>query len=285
VTRTISSVGAAREFAISQSVVQAASMAEDFDVILEAGQKMVAVMGSSLRRVGIAEATRLLQVRGLKVSSYHAGMRLLELDETEADKTIDAALQAAVAIGAPVVTMSPGPKGNRKTAEADQLYIARLKRAAGLAKDLGVVIGVEPIHPFLCPIGYVHSLRHGAEIVAHVPNCSLVFDTVHLFWDWTLFDDIKQYAGMIGLVHLGQLSGRHLANKQWYRAPLQDGFIDLASILHALDEAGYRGRYEQENLLPGPLSRVERLAAINADAMWFLNVWKSGSAAQTESAD
>ena len=278
-TTTISSVVAAREFAVSQSVVQAASMAEDFDVIQEAGQKLVAVMGSSLRQVGTAEATRLLQVRGLKVSSYHAGMNLVELDETEANKTIDAALQAAVAIGAPVVSMSAGPKGNRNTTEADQVYLARLKRAASLARDLGVVIGVEPIHPFLCAHGYVHSLRHGAEIVAGIPNCALVFDTAHLFWDRTLFDDIKQYAGMIGLVQLGQLSSKHLANKQWQRAPLQDGFIDLAPILHALDEAGYRGRYEQENVLPGPLSRMECLAAIRADALWFMNVWKSGSAA------
>jgi len=258
---------------ISQSVMRGRDMAEDLDRLVEAGETKVAPMASSLRLIGAEAAARLIRERGLTSSSYHAGLRILDLDDAAADQAIRAAIVDAAAVGAPSVSVSAGGAGGRKPSEADEIYVARLRRAAPLARELGVRFGVEPLHPLLCENGYIHSLRHGAEVAAQVEGCQVVLDTAHLFWDRELYADIERHVGLIGLIQLGQLSRPDLAEKRWVRAPLHDGAVPMADILHALHAAGYRGDYEHENLLAGDMSREARVASVRADAQWFRALW------------
>lgn len=260
-------------YSISQSIVRGDSTASDFDIVCEVGQGMVAVTGEALRRTGREETARLLKARSLKVSSYHAGLRILELGDIEADAAIGAAIRDAAAIGAALVSVSPGPKGANTWTQADKIYVARLLRAAPLARELDVRLGVEPLHPFLCANGYINTLRHGAEIVDRAPHSSLILDTAHVFWDREVFTDIERCGGSIGLVQLGQISLQQLLEKRWARAPFDDGAAPLSEILRAVHEAGYRGAYEDENLLPNAMSRAETVAHLSAAARWFRALW------------
>jgi sugar phosphate isomerase/epimerase len=258
---------------ISQSIMRGKDMADDLDRLIEASGKMTALMGASLRPVGPETAARLMKERGLRSSSYHAGLRILELDDAAADQAIRTAILHGVAVGAPVVAVSGGRAGERKSAEADQVYIERLRRAAPLARERGVQLGIEPLHPLLCELGHIHTLRHGAEVASCVEGCCVILDTAQLFWDRELYSDIELYVGYIGLIQLGQLSRPDLAEKRWARAPFHDGAVPMEDIIRALHTAGYRGAYEHENLLPGELSRAARIASIKADAQWFRELW------------
>jgi sugar phosphate isomerase/epimerase len=260
-------------FSISQSVVQSPTLEDDLDIILDVGQRSVAIMGTTVRSMGPQSVRRHLQDRAMTVSSYHAGLRILELDDDEADRAIAATLREAAAIGAPQVSLSAGPRGGLSFAQADARYIGRLNRSAPLAGELGVAIGVEPLHPLLCANGYIHGLNHAAEVVLQVPGSVIVLDTVHVFWDRNLHADIAKHIALIGLVQLGQLSLEGLARKSWLRSPLASGAIDLANMVKACHDAGYRGVYEQENLSFEPITRTERTASLKEDADWFADLW------------
>jgi sugar phosphate isomerase/epimerase len=258
---------------ISQSIMRGRDIVDDLDRLIEAGGKMTALMGASLRPVGPETAARLMKERGLRSSSYHAGLRILELDDAAANQAIRTAILDGAAVGAPVVAVSAGRAGERKSTEADQVYVERLRRAAPLARELGVRLGIEPLHPLLCELGYIHNLRHGAEVASRVEGCCIVLDTAQLFWDRELYTDIERHVGYIGLIQLGQLSRPDLAEKRWVRAPFYDGAVPMEDIIRALHAAGYRGAYEHENLLPGEMSRAARIASIKADAQWFRELW------------
>ncbi len=256
---------------ICQSVLCGEDMADDLDRLVEAGVTIAALMGASLRRVGPETAARLMKERGLRSSSYHAGLRVL--DQDDADDAIRAAITHAAALGAPVVAVSAGPAGERKSSGADQVYVERLRRAAPLAREFGVRLGIEPLHPLLCAFGYIHSLRHAAEVAARVEGCCVILDTAQLFWDRALYADIERYVDLIGLIQLSQLSRSGLAEKRWERAPLHDGAVPMCDLIRALHEAGYRGDYEHENLLPGDMMRSARIFSIKADVQWFRELW------------
>ena len=66
-------------------------------------------------------------------------------------------LELAASVGAPIAPVSPGSPSERRTADADETYIRRLARVAPLAKELGVTMLIEPLHPFLHAIGYIHA--------------------------------------------------------------------------------------------------------------------------------
>src|SRR5262249_47347079 len=160
----------------------------------------VALTGASLRAVGSGAAARLMKQRGLTSSSYHAGLRILDQEEDEADRAIRVAIEDAATVGAASVSLSAGPRGERSFSAADRIYVARLRRVAPLAQKLRVGLGIEPLHPLLCANGYIHTLRHGAEIAAQVEGAQLVADTAHLFWDRELDADIARHVDLIGLV-------------------------------------------------------------------------------------
>jgi sugar phosphate isomerase/epimerase len=260
-------------FSVSQSVLRGADMAGDLDLLLAAGEAMVAPMGAAVRATGVETAARLIRERGLAMSSYHGGLRLLDIDEDEAERRAAAAIREAAVLGSPTAVVNPGGLGDRTFAEADAAYIARLRRVSGLARELGVWLLFEPLHPILAPVGYMHSLRHAAEVADKVEGCRVVVDTVHLYWDRQLFDDIKACVGRIGVVQLGQLDGAALADKRWVRAPFPDGPVPMADIIRALDAAGFRGPYEHENLMPGDVSADERVRIVRQEAQWFRDLW------------
>jgi sugar phosphate isomerase/epimerase len=260
-------------FSVSQSVLRGQDMADDLDRLVEAGETKVALTGASLRAVGAGTAARLMKERGLTSSSFHAGLRILEQDDAEADRAIRTAIIDAAAVGASSVSVSAGPRGERSFSEADAVYIARLRRVAPLAQELRVGLGIEPLHPLLCANGYIHTLRHGAEVAAQVEGAELVLDTAHLFWDRELFADIAQHVDQIGLVQLGQLSRPDLADKRWVRAPFRDGAVPMAEILKAIHAAGYRGDYEHENILAAEMTRAARIDSLRDDAAWFRALW------------
>jgi sugar phosphate isomerase/epimerase len=253
---------AARRFSIAQNSLCNLGMERDIDMLVEAGMSTFGAMGSIVRHFGTDRLLDLMQHRGLTLSSYHAGLRLIEMTVETAAEALALNLRIASRLGARFMSVSPGPSGALSADEADAIYVARLTAAAPLARELGVTMLVEPLHPLLRTHGYIHSLLHGLEIVSQVPECAIMLDLVQIYWNRGLLSDVARHAKRIGVVQLGNLDRAALSEKRWLRASLADGDIDLRAFIHALEVAGYTGFYEMEN--PLGLAPVECIAAIRA---------------------
>ena len=261
-----------KTLALSQSMFDNISMAGDLDMVRESGASAIALFASSVRDAGAGQTVQLLRERQLAVSSIHLGLKILEVDELEADASLRDGISLAASVGAPVAAVSPGSKGNISVAEADARYIRRLSRVAPLARELGVIMGIEPLHPFLDSRGYIHTIRHAARIASSVENSGIVLDVVHLYWDGDLLEDIRKYVEQVALVQVSNLDGDALAQLRWSRARLDEGIVPVAEIVRAVDAAGYRGSYESESFLE--LSHDECIATACSARLWFDGIWR-----------
>jgi sugar phosphate isomerase/epimerase len=225
-----------------------------------------------VRKTGAEETVRLLRERNLGVTSIHLGLKVLELDDASAEIALRAGLELAAAVGAPVAPVSPGSPSAYRTLEADEIYTRRLARVAPLAKELGIMMGIEPIHPFLHGIGYIHTIRHAARIASRVENCGIILDVAHLYWDGDLDNDIRTHVQKLCLIQLANLDKEALAQRRWGRAPLDAGVVPIADIVHRINAAGYRGAYESELLLDLPHDQCIEVA--RASRLWFDRIWQ-----------
>jgi sugar phosphate isomerase/epimerase len=130
---------------------------------------------------------------------------------------------------------------------------------------------IEPVHPFLHGVGYIHTIRHAARITERVENCGIIVDVAHIYWDGDLEEDIRRHCGKIALVQVANLDPQALAARRWGRALLDQGTVPIADIVRWIDAAGYRGTYESEILLELP--HDECIAAARSSRLWFETVW------------
>jgi sugar phosphate isomerase/epimerase len=254
-------------FSVCQSVLCNDDMVSDLDMVVETGTDAVAVHGRMLRSAGVAQTIEALEARSLAVSSYQPGLRILEMTDEDADIALRTDLAAAAAIRAPVMIVSTGPAAGRSSSEADDCLVARLNRVAPLASELGVVMGLEPVHPFLDRAAYVHTLRHAADLVGRTCGVGIALDVVHVYWDRFLFEDITTYIEAIRIVHLGNLSEVALTERRWGRAAVDTGVVPVEAILRGAHQAGYRGYVEDETLIPA--KRGECIDAVRRTREWF----------------
>ena len=110
-----------------------------------------------------------------------------------------------------------------------------------------------------------------------------MFDVWNLWNGATLVDDIREHTGRFTGVHV---SDWREPTRGWCDRVLPgDGVADLAGILGALDEAGWRGPYDLEifsddgtfgNDYEGSLWRLPARELARRGREAFMTVWKAG---------
>lgn len=164
---------------------------------------------------------------------------LLEADERARAKRIDfldRAVEVAVAIGAPVVSLWSGarPQAGESQAELDARLASGLRAVCDCAAEAGVMIGFEPE-----PGMYIESMADFARIdaaVAH-PAFGLTLDVghAHLTED-SAAEAVRRWAGRLVNVHLeGMKRPVHDHLLPW------EGDMDVREVVAALGEVGYGG--------------------------------------------
>jgi len=260
-----------RRLALSQSMLDNDTMAGDLDMAVASGAHAVGLHSPVVRKAGPEETVRLLRERDLGVSSIHLGLKVLEGDDETADAALREGLTLARAVGAAVAPVSAGGCGELTFAEADTIYARRLARAAPLARQLGVTMGIEPIHPFLHAAGFIHTIRHAARIAEQVDGCGIIVDVAHLYWDAEFEADLGAHVDKVCMVQIADLDRQALAERRWGRTQLGEGAVPIARMAHAIDAAGYRGAYESELLLKLPHDAC--IEAARYSRRWFAGIW------------
>ncbi|WP_190234282.1 sugar phosphate isomerase/epimerase family protein [Mesorhizobium sp. M4A.F.Ca.ET.050.02.1.1] len=207
----------------------------------------VSIWGDEITKVGDADALAALRDYGLKVSGYNRiGPFVPEcLSRAEAE------LERAARFGADHVFLFTGGflEGERDLAAARQRAEVHIGSLLNMARQVGVKLALEPLHPMLAgDRALITSLTHAndlCDVLGH--GIGVVVDVYHLWWDERLEVEVMR-AGRAGRLlgfHVNDwlIPTRHLLAD---RGMMGDGVIDLPAIERMMRRAGFRGPVEVE---------------------------------------
>jgi sugar phosphate isomerase/epimerase len=240
-------------FAVSEFTTPALGFTDDLTVYRAAGADGIGISEAKLR--DDREDLKQLRRSGLGVSSFFptAGTILPTPMVPGADEP--QARVAAIAAGirrlAPFrpecCSVSTGPRGRYERDEALAIVVSGLGTLAQEAEDAGMRLAVELMHPSLADqFSFMTSMPFAVALLDSVghPNVGIALDCWHLSDDPDVLEQVRIYAPRVAGVHLND---RRQPTRSWCDRVLPgDGVIDIAGVLGALDEGGYRGWFELE---------------------------------------
>jgi sugar phosphate isomerase/epimerase len=226
------------------------SFEEDVSHYRAAGIGAIGVWRQKLADYGEDKGVELLADSGLAVSNLlWAGGFTGSCGHTYRESIDDAmdAIRLAASMRAAALVVYTGGRNGHTQNHARRLFSGALKELLPVAKELGVVLAVEPMHPGCAgDWTFLTSLTEADSLVAALdsPFVKLALDTYQFGHEPGLLAFIHSAAPRIGIVHLGDSSSPpdHEHNRQ----PLGTGAIPLSNIIAALEAAGYQGYYDVE---------------------------------------
>ena len=226
------------------------SFEEDVTRYKAAGIEAIGVWRQKLADFGEDKGIELLAASGLNVSNLlwaggFTGSDGHSYRESLADAT--EALHLADALGAGCLVVYSGARKGHTQNHARRLFAGALGELLPLAKDLNIVLAVEPMHVGCAEEWtFLTSLDEAMSLIDRVasPFLKLAFDTYHLGHDPRIVGQIAAIASHVGIVHLGDSGG--LPEREQNRRCLGEGTLPLPCIVRALRQAGYDGYYDVE---------------------------------------
>ena len=181
--------------------------------------------------------------------------------EDEFRQAVDMALAYGEAIGATALHCMAGVvPGDPAAAEA--VFIDNLREAAGKAEVAGITLLIEPINHRDKPGYFLHRVEQAASIIERVgrSNVRIMFDCYHTqIVQGDLIRRIETYLPLIGHVQIAGVPDR---------AEPDEGEVNYAAVLQALDRLGYEGWVGAEYK---PRARTE-------DGLSWLETWSNRNA-------
>ena len=225
-------------------------------VASEAGIGAVGLWRDRVEEVGPARAARLVAAAGLRVSTLCRGGFLTAASSSGVRRALDdnrRALDEAASLGAPELVMVVGglPDGDRDLVGARRRVADRVGELVPEARERGVRLALEPLHPmYAADRAVLSTLDQALDVAApHPPETvGVVVDTFHIFWDPRAEDAIAR-AGREGRLSAYQVCDFNLpiaADPLLSRGMMGDGVIDFARWTAAVHSAGYTGDVEVE---------------------------------------
>jgi sugar phosphate isomerase/epimerase len=171
--------------------------------------------------------------------------RQAQIDDNK--RTIDFAAE----IGAPSVTTLAGGllAGSKDLDYSRKFNMSALAEVLEYAKQVGVVLGLEPLHPMYTPDwSVVTGIRDANDWCDQLgEGIGIIVDVYHTWWDHELESEIQR-AGRENRIVAAHVSDWLVPTKDLLldRGLMGDGVIDIPKIRQWLESAGYAGRYEVE---------------------------------------
>jgi sugar phosphate isomerase/epimerase len=238
-------------------VLRTGSLVDDVKLAAETGADALAVMGREISVLGPNRVRQVLDDGGIEVSSV-IGLDGWSIDGSPDNlKAIAGALEAAAALGSVGVLVISGPSLGQSPSQAQEALVRRLEAVSPIATSCKVPILLEPMHPILRTLSFVHTFRHAREIVRDIEGTQVVVDTGHLWWDPDLLADFTDNVEVVASVQIADVDRDALAGQSYRRTQLGDGDVDLDRILIGFIAAGFRGYFEYEVLCPMPPEEKE----------------------------
>jgi sugar phosphate isomerase/epimerase len=238
---------------LNQITINHQTFAEAVDLCVKHGVKWIAPWRNRIQEIGVMRAARLLRESGLRVSSLCRGgffpaptsaQRLERIDDNR--KAVDEAAE----IGAPLLVLVCGGTPDRDIDGARQMVADGIAALEPYARERGIRLGIEPLHPmFAADRSVIVTLSQALDLALRfdAATVGVVADVFHLWWDPELYSQIDRAAGRIFGFHVSDWAVP-LPGILASRSMLGDGVIELRRIRQAVESAGYRGPIEVEIL-------------------------------------
>ncbi|MET0770467.1 MAG: sugar phosphate isomerase/epimerase family protein [Solirubrobacteraceae bacterium] len=229
----------------NQMTADQLSLAEAAALCAEAGIRWFGPWRHKVAEVGAAEARRILDGHGLRVSSLCRGGFFLAADEAEDNRR---AVEEAAALGTDVLVLVCGPPEGTDVDGARARIEAGIERLLPHAAEHGVRLGIEPLHPMMISErSAIVTLGEALDMAERIGSgdVGVIVDAYHVWWDPRLYEEIAR-AGR-------RILGYHVAD--WLvpttdrlqgRGMMGEGVIELKRIRAAVEAAGYAGPIEVE---------------------------------------
>jgi sugar phosphate isomerase/epimerase len=238
-------VSAPARMSFNQMTADGLSLAEAAALCADAGIGWFGPWRHKVAEVGAAEARRILDGHGLRVSSLCRGGFFLAADEAEDNRR---AVEEAATLGTDVIVLVCGPPEGADVDGARARIADGIERLLPFAADHGVRLAIEPLHPMMISErSAIVTLGEANDLAERFDDTrvGVVVDAYHVWWDPRLYEEIAR-AGR-------RILGYHVAD--WLvpttdrlqgRGMMGSGVIDLKRIRAAVEEAGYDGPIEVE---------------------------------------
>ena len=221
---------------------------------MRAGIGAIGLWRDRVAEVGPEAAAALVRRAGLHVSSLCRGGFFTAAEPERRAHAVDdcrRAIEECAVLEADVLILVCGglPAGSRDLPYARSLVRDALAVLAPRAAELGVRLGIEPLHPMFCADRCVVStLGHALELASPFPAAvvGVVVDTYHVWWEPDLEAQLARAAGRIAGFQVCDWILPLPADALLGRGHLGEGHIDFRRIAAAVDAAGYRGYVEVE---------------------------------------
>ena len=239
---------------LNQATTRSAPLAEVVRACAGAGVRGIGVWRDSLANAGPRRVRTLVDDSGLTVTSLCRGGFFTATEAAGRAAAIAdnrAAIEEAAAIGAPeLVLVSGGLPGSSRDLPGARSQVAdALDALVPYARDAGVRLAVEPLHPMFCTDrSVVSTLAQALSLISDYPatDVGVCVDTYHVWWDPDLRSSLDSLAGRIALYQVADWVVPLAADALLSRGHLGDGCIDFGSITSAVLSTGYDGWIEVE---------------------------------------
>jgi sugar phosphate isomerase/epimerase len=239
---------------LNQRTTASWSLPEAVQGCVDAGLGAIGIWREPLAEVGLAEACRLVEGAGLRVSSLCRGGFFTTADPAEAraaETRNREALEEAAALGAATLVLVPGglPAGDRDLDGARHRVASAVERLAPVAHDLGVRLGIEPMNPiYAADRGVISTLASALDVAERFDavDVGVVVDTFHLWWEPGVAEQVLRAGERIVSYQVCDWITPLPADTLLARGMMGDGHIDFASFTRAVARAGYAGDVEVE---------------------------------------
>ena len=241
--------------AISEVTTMHCTFEEDVALYARAGCSGIGVWGFKMEAVGPERARDLLRKHGLGAANCIPELNsimpyVLSPDPADPRARIEAFLprmERMAGLDPETIVVITGPRGDRSPQEALDLCLEGFERIGRAASDLGVTIGLEPIHRSMADAfttiwdlpGTLQILRQLAQ-----PTFKILFDTWHLWDTPDLWEHVSANIELIAGVHVADWP--ELARSWADRAFPGEGKLPMLAMLRKLNAAGFKGYYDVE---------------------------------------
>jgi sugar phosphate isomerase/epimerase len=239
---------------INSMTVKAWSLVELAEGCARAGIGAISPWRDIVQACGVERAGRVIRTHGLTVTGLCRGGMFTAADEAGRRAALDdnrRAVDEAAAIGAQCLVLVVGglPKGSRDIAGARRQVRDGLLALLPHARQAGVPLAIEPLHPmYAADRACVSTLAQAIDLCDELGEGSgVVVDTYHVWWDPDLARQIARANRRIVAYHVNDWLVP-TTDLLLDRGMMGDGVIDLRSIRAMVEAAGYRGHCEVEIL-------------------------------------
>ncbi|MGY4903780.1 sugar phosphate isomerase/epimerase family protein [Streptomyces sp. 900116325] len=241
---------------INQETIKQWSLPELTEGCVKAGIDKVGLWRAPVQEYGVERTAQLLADAGISVTSLCRGGFFTALDPAERARALDdnrAAIDEAAALSTDTLVLVSGglPAGSRDLHGARERIAEALAELGPYARERGVRLAIEPLHPmFASDRCVVSTLSQALDIAERFPaeQVGVVLDTYHIWWDDQAAAQIAR-AGAGGRIHSFQLADWITplpAGVLVGRGQLGDGSVDFRAFREMVEATGFTGPIEVE---------------------------------------